>query len=500
MKKLFVLFALTVLSLTGMAKESALEGTWVMLDANGFPTTYVKVFMPDGKQLGLSFNSDYTNSSVWFMSNYKVLNDTSYVDHAFYHSDIAYQHDYFFTYHKENDSILATTYVDYRINGNGIIMLERWKKMDRPMPSFTDAEWQALQQKSLAEFDRLPKEGQTVEQYAKELNDKAKDYLKANKLDRALELLYIRAELDTTNIDWQRDVYNVFQEKRLAPTCAVRIANRYIRLAEAKAPVANDTSVVNAYRMKAYLYNYRGNAAMPQVRELAAKCIEMETTAGHQPSKDYALDYFLMAMTYLPEGRFDIIADNALKAIDIMEKASDVSDNQKGEIYLMLAMAKMQTGHREEAIDILTSKVQHLFVDEQGQPTAKVFGDVWPFIVETYEEALLETPKDKKLLKAYREFLADKMICACFEATNKELNVWGEHYVLERDSWTLEKPTAVASYAKHYLLLKDGKFTDVNFKNEEERLGAVFRVMPCDAAKKKEIIKQWKAYRKKNKK
>ena len=144
MKQLFVFIASSVLSLTASAQQNGLVGMWQQLDSNGFPTTQVKVFMPDGKELGLSYNSDFTNSSVWFMSNYKVLNDTSYVDQAFYHSNIAYQHDYLFTFYKENDSIMVSKYIDYRVYGNGAIMLERWKKMDRPVPSYTDEEWQAL--------------------------------------------------------------------------------------------------------------------------------------------------------------------------------------------------------------------------------------------------------------------------------------------------------------------------------------------------------------------
>ena len=97
MKKLFVLFVSGLLSLTATAQQSDLVGSWQLLDANGNPRTYVKVFMPDGKLLGQSFNDDFTVSSVWFMSNYKVLNDSSYVDHAFYHSNILYERDYFMT-------------------------------------------------------------------------------------------------------------------------------------------------------------------------------------------------------------------------------------------------------------------------------------------------------------------------------------------------------------------------------------------------------------------
>ena len=112
MKKLIVLFVSGLMSLTAMAQQSALVGTWQQLDNNGNPTTNVKIFMPDGKLLGQCFNDEFTVSSVWFMSNYKVLNDSSYVDHEFYHSNILYQHDYFFTFHKESDNVLVTSYID----------------------------------------------------------------------------------------------------------------------------------------------------------------------------------------------------------------------------------------------------------------------------------------------------------------------------------------------------------------------------------------------------
>ena len=54
MKKLCVLIAVCAMSLMAMAQKSELVGTWQQLDANGNPTTQVKVFMPDGKLLGLS--------------------------------------------------------------------------------------------------------------------------------------------------------------------------------------------------------------------------------------------------------------------------------------------------------------------------------------------------------------------------------------------------------------------------------------------------------------
>ena len=491
MKKLFVLIVSGLMSLTVSAQQSALTGAWQRLDPNGNPTASVVVFMPDGKCLGQSFNDDFTVSSVWFMSNYKVLNDSSYVDQVFYHSNPFYQHDDYYTFHKENDSILVTQNVNYTLNVPGIIMLDRWKKMDSTLPVFTDAEWEALHQKSLAEFDRLPKEGQTVEQFAKELNDKAQEFLKANKLDRALELLHIRAELDTTNIDWQKELCLVYHSKRIAPSSAVQIANRYIRLAEAKAPAANDTSVVNAYRMKAYLYQYRGNPAMPQMRSIVSKMLDMEAVAN-QPTRDYGLDNFMMAMTYLPEGNMEKVYDCCMKSIDILEKATGVSDNQKAEVYATAGIALMMGEQRErEAIDLL-KKAESLF---SGEVAFKITNMVYPSMFRAYYNMLQKNPKDKNLKKEVEQFMADKVVYEVFDTTNKEFNLWGEYIVLEKGAWTLENPADWANDSNHYVLQKGDEYRVVELKEGETLTGRA-DIRPTDAATKKDIIKQWKAYKK----
>ena len=477
-----------------MAQKSALVGAWQQLDANGRPTAQFKFFMPDGKELGLSYNSDFTNSSVWFMSDYTMLNDSSYVDHTFYHCEIGYQRDYFFTFHQENDSVLVTKYVDYRNNSIRVDLTERWKKADRPLPAYTDAEWQALHQKSLVEFDRLPAEGQTIGEYAQKLYDKAEGYKKSNKLAQASEALLIRAELDTTNLQWQKDAYDLFIDNRSASSVAEKIANRYIRLKEAIAPAANDTSVVNAYRTKAGLYLYRGDAAKQQFREYITKTIDLETSAGLQPSKDYGYDYLVLAMSYMNEGNFEVAYDNILKSIDIMEKASDVSKLQLSEAYIVKAVVLRNTNRDQEAIDLALNKAVPLLNDESSQENLS--GHVYPFILNSYETLLEKNPKDKKLLKEYQQFLSDKLVCAMFYSTDKKRNLFGKYLVLERGPWTLEKPIATFDET-HMLLEQDGKYVDFTKEKDEVTNGMMYLEV-VDAAKKKDIIKQWKAYRKSN--
>ena len=497
MKRLYAIFAACLLSLTVMAQQSSLVGTWQLLDSNGFPTTSAKIFMPDGKLLALSFNSDFSNSSVWFMGSYEVLSDTSYREHVLYHSSINYQCDSYIISHQQNDSMRVTQFSTFLPNGHFSTSTGRWKKMNRPMPTYSEEEWQSLYQKSLAEFDRVPKEGQSVEQFAQELYDKAKDYKNAKKLDRTIEALLIRAELDTTNAKWQREALGFYLSNNSAPSIAEKIADRYIRLTEAAAPTPTDTSVVSAYRAKGYLYSYRGNICLEQARQIFNKCIQMETTAGHQPSKDYGLDYFALAMGYMPNGEFDKLYDCAIKCIDIFEKAPDVSDNQKGEAYEMAGIALMNNDRNREAIDML-QKCVTLF---NGEKAYKMTNEIYPVITKCYMNLQEKNPKDKKLKKEIEQFMADKIIYQVFEATNKEFNLWGEYIVLEKDDWTIENPTGETgqeSDKHHYLLRKGNEYRDINTK-EGQSLNTTAHVKQVDAAEKQEIIKQWKEYRKNKK-
>lgn len=128
MKKWLVILAVCALPLAVMAQVSALVGAWQQLDASGRPTHQFKFFMPDGRLLGLSYSSDFSNSSVWFMSDYRQLSDSTFVDHAFYHCEIGYQRDYLFTFRQESDSVMVTRYVDYRWDNIAADMTERWLK------------------------------------------------------------------------------------------------------------------------------------------------------------------------------------------------------------------------------------------------------------------------------------------------------------------------------------------------------------------------------------
>ena len=491
MKKLFILFVSGLLSLTATAQQSVLIGSWQQLDSNGFPTTNVKVFMPDGKLLGQCFNEDFTVSSVWFMSNYKVLNDTSFVDHEFYHSNISYQHDYFFTFYKENDSVLVTKYIDHRNDGVGAIMQERWKKMNSPLPVFTDAEWEALHQKSLAEFDRLPKEGQTVEQYADELLNKA---LGTNRLDRIIESLVIRAELDTTNLRWQQDALMGFTQNHISPSIAEKIVDRAIRLAEATAPTPSDTTVTDMYRLKALLFAYRDPTVLGTGIKIQEKLVELEDQRG-VPTGVYGYDCSNLALIYNSLGDYEKGYECAAKAVNIYEQLPDVPNLQKGTAYFYQVKALANTKRLREAIDLALDKVVPLFTNEQGEVNDILTTEVYPVVYGCYHLLNEADPKDKKLIKEAEQFMSDKLLYCVFKSTDKDLNLFGEYLVLERGEWNVEDPVLNVSSTKHILLKKGDEYISLDLKDDQE-FNAPPIIRPVDAATKENIIKQWKAYKK----
>ena len=108
-----------------------------------------------------------------------------------------------------------------------------------------------------------------------------------------------------------------------------------------------------------------------------------------------------------------------------------------------------------------------------------------------------KTPKDKKLLKEYQQFLSDKLLIASFLTTDKKRNLFGDYLLLERGTWTLEKPAAVSD--DHQILLqKDDEYIEYVREKGEERTGEM-HVIVVDPAKKQDIINKWKAYKKRKK-
>jgi tetratricopeptide (TPR) repeat protein len=304
----------------------------------------------------------------------------------------------------------------------------------------------------------------------------------------------MRAELDTTNLAWQKDAAQFFLYRHMAPAAAEKIVNRIIRLAEAQAPTPTDTSVVRAYRNLAYMYSYRGNNALPQVRSTINKVIDMETKAGHQPSEGYGLDYYVLAETYLPEGNFKVMGDCIEKCINILEKVPNVFKAQMGEAYMLKGISLIRTNRIHEGIEVLLNQAVPNFLAEDSPVKEKVPLMVYPLVFNAYGDLIEKNPKDKNLLKEYQQFMADKLLVAVFNSTDKKRNLFGEYYVVENGSWNVENP--VPSFDNlRFVLQKGDEHMEVVKDSEDEQVG-IMRIDIVDAAKKQEVINKWKAYKK----
>ena len=134
------------------------------------------------------------------------------------------------------------------------------------------------------------------------------------------------------------------------------------------------------------------------------------------------------------------------------------------------------------------------FMAEEAPMEEKVGLMAYPFAFKAYENLIKENPKDKKLLKEYQQFLADKLLVAVFNATDKKRNLFGEYYLVENGSWNVENPVP-SSDNIHYVFQKGDEHVEVVKESEDEQVG-LMRIDIVDAAKKQEVIKKWKAYKK----
>ncbi len=495
----FCLFLLIVLSgraeaYRATANDSlALEGVWLQLDKTGSPTLYGKMFLPESRLYGFCMSRDFKSMSTWMMADYKVQNDSVYHEHVFFHSSINYQRDITMHYRMLNDSTLATDYTDVYPNGQKVTVAELWRKVNTPMDVWTEDTWHSAYQEAQENFGRLPNNGQSLEEKGTELYGLAEEFIQKKQIGRANETLLIRAEMDTTNLDWQLDVLNFYLSINAAPAMAEKISNRAIRLSQSLATSHTDSIMFKAYVNQAFLFHQRGNNGLEETIQSARKAIDIEKASNRPARKVVGLLYFLMASSYMGLNDFESTANYARQCIDVFEKSLDVSNAQKAEGYYLLAIALWQSGQYRKANEELIAATQ-LLVGENGQQQTKL-SLVNLLRYQNYRDLLEKSPHDKNALKEFQAFMADKMVCAEIADRNNEWGLLGSYYVLEADDWDMEHLVSMngddAKRTKHYLLQKDGVNYRVNLK-EGQKLNANMHVVTVDGKWKKQILRQWK--------
>lgn len=494
MKKLFATLLASIFVMAGFAQSSKIEGTWVQLNADGTKITpNVKCILPDGKILGLSFSEDLKNKAPWFIGTYEVLDDSTYMEHLTFHSSIAFQRDIKQSFQRLNDSVLITNYFNRYANGIDVPVIEGWKKMDFPCEEYA-SHWDEIKQEALTLFQRVPPEGKTVEQYGDELYKSFKQF-KDNNLDRAHEALLVRAELDTTNLSWQRDVLQFYMDTKGLPAIADKIANRYVRLTEQQAPSPTDTAVVNAYLMRGILYSNFGMPFLEKRKSDCLKSIQLTEASGRPYGKGDGVAFFMLAFSYLPEENHAKVIEYCDKALDIFENTPDVSNPQKGECYFLKGITLSKLDKYKEAIDMLLHKAAPLYIDEQGKPMPKIENEIYPYTFFAFGSALCQNPKDKQLVKDYQQFMEDKLLCGLTDGQNEKLPK-GEYYIVEANSWNIEDVHCFDSENDHYVMQKDGNHLVIDL-TDDEKLGGQIILKTVDPSFKQQVIKNWKNYKKK---
>ena len=495
MKKLLFSVLTCIFAVACWAQSPKLEGAWVKLTPDMTYTSYGKVFLPDGKFYGVSFSKDMKNYSTWIMGSYKMLNDSTYLERDDFNSSITYQHDIIHVFKWESDSIFVSRYSERKSNGVLIPDTEIWKRIDFPIQDVV-ANWDSLYQQALVSFGRVPREGQTVAQFADELYKDSERFKKANNMERANEALLIRAELDTTNLEWQRDVLLFYVNKAL-PASADKYANRILWLAEQQAPSPTDTLVVEAYRLRGYLYQSAiglDRTYAEQVQRAFKKSLELQKASGRPLSVSDGMSLKSLAYVELALKDNDASLNSINQAIDLLENTSGVLDEQKGDTYVLKAFILSKSNRYQESNDVLFNKALPLFPDTPDQPSPKRINEIYPQVFSNYISLMCAQPKDKRVVKDYEKFMADKVVMASLYGMNK-YQLQGEYYVMESDNWTMEKPTCFED-ARHLVLQKDGSHVVADYEEGEKPFIAML-VKTVAPSEKQRIIKLWKDYKKK---
>lgn len=494
--KTFLLLVLMLIPLTMrvQAKPTPLEGMWLQVGQDDVPTLYGKVFLPDGRLYGFCFSKDFKNTATWIMADYKVVDDSVYQEHVFFHSDINYQRDISFNYFKENDSILITSYTNYYPNGQKMLITERWKKVKDSLDKWTNDAWKSEYQKALTDFGRVPREGQSIADKGKELCDTYQRYYDRQQMDQANEALLIRAELDTMNLEWQNDVLAFYQNINVTPSIAEKISNRAIRLSKSVAKSPTDTTIVNAYFLQGMIFMKRGPNGFADAKRSLQKVIGLEKASNRPAKKSTGLVYYTMAMLNgeNPEAMYEY----ASQCATILDAAPDADNQQKGEGHYLVALALKGLKEFEKSNKELELVIP-LFLNDKGEPLPKL-AEIHLIMFLNFMDLLKQGTLSKNTYKDFLKFMEDKMLC--LEITDP-LNKWqlkGDYYIMEVNNWDMDHLTTAMKgkeSARHIKLQKDGKFYSIDLEENQE-IDANLRMVTSDHEWKQQLLKQWRKNKK----
>ena len=479
-----------------LAQTSDLVGMWQAKNGQLISTNMGKIYLPNGKMYGYNLVPGYTDSiSTWIMGDYKVTNPgQQYVEYIDFHTSINYQLNLKMNYKLEdNGNTLVTEYVNILPNGQSQVVKEQWqrKELTKGRIAYLTNNWESLLAQARKSNGRMPADGQTIASAADSLKAISDNYKQAKNLDAVIYFLMVRAELDSTKLDWQNDVMSFFHEVNAAPSYANKYADRIVRLSEAQAASPADSIVINAYESLAINYMRQNNASA--AHKALDHALELVEQAGEQ-QRNVGL-WSLKATAFLREGKIEEMGNYVQQILNQVKQSQKFTKEQIADIYYLGVMANFIQERWDETLEYAEQTLP-LF---EGQPNKQ--SEIRSVMYKVYTVLLQKKPGDKKLIKAYQSFMENNMVCAKFQSASS--NPWGLeglYYILETDDWNMDSslPNDVTKDHNRMLLIKDGSISSIT-KKEGENWQAELSIVPVSKGWKNNIRKEWKEYKKKNK-
>lgn len=496
MKRIIEKNLLTLLIVLGpfhiMAQETDIVGMWQILNTDGTPGKYGKIFMPDGKLYGYRLEGNDSTMKTWIMGRYRVTSHNKYSENIEYHIDMQYMGQLDFNYSIDSKrELLTTDYTFYGFDGKPIpSVFEKWGRRALADDLLKDIN---------ENWDKLLSEAREASYYSipnDTLRNSMADLLFKNVMESKekgpaqASMLMLRAEMDTTNIDWLKDVVEYISFLNMAPSIGEKYTRRLIELSKTKATMSTDTSIVKALGYHGLLFLNQGRT--DESKKIIRQAISLEEKSGRPANMRRGLLYMYLCGASMNEGNASMAYQNACNATEIFEKSTDTPSCQKAIAYEAKAVAKFLQGDATTCLQHLEESIP-LFVGEEGK--AELEGSVFPMAFGCYGLLCKENPKDKNVRHRYQKFMEDKLLLAIKTQYSSDTC-----YIFEIDDWNMNSPYAfdiIRENMKSLLICRGDKFyiKEVVPEGGKESENAI-HIVVVEKTEKKRMMKLWKQYRK----
>ena len=283
--------------------------------------------------------------------------------------------------------------------------------------------------------------------------------------DSAAYYIQMRAELDTTNVDWQLEAGRFIDYYLTDYEEAMTL---YKRALDSAVEQFGDShpDVATSYNNIGLVYKSQGNYA--QALEYYNKALEIRLSMLGDSHPDVANSYHNIGYVYNKLGKYTRALENFNKALEIYLSAFGENHPNVFTSYCNIGITYYMQGLYSEA------KVNLLKAVEIG----KTFLNVDDFNMQTLLSLLYRSlirsssPEDDE----HSSFMSDKAFTAKVvsdETPASQQGMSGEYYLLEYSDWNFESSTdlfdkndELKDKPKDIVVMKDGVITKHHFENK----------------------------------